>query len=270
MERFAVGDFDCMLFGAGQFDMAGRVVFASAPEDELAAARERFDCPTDPITFQVHPLYVDTGEHRVIVDPGTTEDSRWLTWELTRAGIEPTSIDTVIITHGHADHWSSSIVDGAPAFPNARYYIQRKDWEHWFTDPNPEPDHAETFQVLVGPIADRFTFLDGFGPIVPGLDGWPTPGHSPGHMVVMIGDAAVHVGDLLLHPICAEHPDWTAGFDVWPDEVVRSRRALVDHIVEEGLLVITHHFAWPGYGHIRCVDDELRWESARVPAALAL
>ncbi len=271
MHAFEVAGMRCLLLGTSRFSVDGRVVFASAPATDLAAARAQFECPDDPLTFQVHPLFVETESHRVVVDPGTTGDGGSLVEELEAAGVAAESIDTVILTHGHPDHWSSSVVvdgpggwDGSdaavnPAFPNARYVIQHDEWEHWFSEPNPEPVHAIPFRGVLGPMRHHFDLVKGEREVVPGIEVWPTPGHSPGHQVVVMGGRAVHVGDALLHPICVEHPEWTASFDVCPDGVVESREALLRRIVAEDLLVVTHHFPWPGLGRVREVGGSRRW-----------
>jgi glyoxylase-like metal-dependent hydrolase (beta-lactamase superfamily II) len=196
--------------------------------------------------------------------------------ELETRGIAAESIDTVILTHGHADHWSSGVVvEGdlgwevpgrravRPAFENARYVIQHDEWEGWFKDPNSEEVHALPFRNILGPLRDHFDLIRGEDEIVHGVEVYPTPGHSPGHQVVVIGGAAIHVGDVLLHPICVEHPEWTAAFDVQPQRVVESRIGVLDLAAADDLLVITPHFPWPGLGRVRKASGQRRWEYGR-------
>ncbi|MEE8345764.1 MAG: MBL fold metallo-hydrolase, partial [Dehalococcoidia bacterium] len=62
-----------------------------------------------------------------------TEGSGALLQNLAREGIRPDDVDIVINTHLHFDHAGGNtvIADGkpAPAFPRARYLIQKGEWE---------------------------------------------------------------------------------------------------------------------------------------------
>ena len=55
--------------------------------------------------------------------------------DLEAAGFARESIDTVLCTHLHVDHvgWNTMRKDGrwVPTFPEARYLIGRREWEHW-------------------------------------------------------------------------------------------------------------------------------------------
>ena len=48
------------------------------------------------------------------------------------------------------------IADGvnalAAAFPNARHYLQKAEWDHWMRPDNPEPQHAENFRRILLPL----------------------------------------------------------------------------------------------------------------------
>jgi glyoxylase-like metal-dependent hydrolase (beta-lactamase superfamily II) len=169
----------------------------------------------------------------------------------------------VLVSHGHADHFSGGVrADGRPLFPNARYWMQRSEWQHWLSADSPEPDHAATFRKTLLPLEDCFSLAEGEQEIVPGIRCRPTPGHSPGHMAIEIGGAATYTGDVLLSPPNVEHPAWVTDFDVWPEQVVASRRALLAELGESGALVLTCHF--PGSGAGRVVRDRggdgWRWQ----------
>ena len=102
--------------------------------------------------------------------------------------------------------------------------------------------------------------MDGEQEIVPGIRCRPTPGHSPGHMVIQLGDEAVYVGDVLLSPVLVEYPDWVGRFDVWPGQVVESRRELLEELWRIGSLVLTCHFPGSGAGTVVSEGQGWRWQ----------
>lgn len=259
MTCFTLGEYRGVILDVGHFTINAATLFANAPADLLAAALKKWRFDADGLVFRMKPLLIDTGRNRVLIDPGTGDDPGRLLSALKAEGIDPGTVDTVIVTHGHADHYSGCIdAQGRPAFPQARYYMQRAEWQHWLSDPNPEPHHAETFRRLLVPLQDRFTLLDGDAEIVPGITAEITPGHSPGHMIVVIGGRLVCVADMLVNVIYVAHPDWFAAFDVQAAEVVQGRKALIKRLAREHLWVYGYHFATPGTGRI--VADGAAWQ----------
>lgn len=269
MLGFALGDYRCSYLSVGSFDMDAATLFAGAPADDLGKALERHGLNPDRLVFQVRALLVDTGANRVLIDPaGTWDDPHRLATVLEQAGIEPASVDTVIVSHGHADHFRGGVGAGGQAlFENARYWMQRQEWEHWLSSDNPEPDHATTFREVLLPLEDRFTLIDGEAEIVPGICALPAPGHSPGHMVVHIGEVAIYSGDVLLSPVNVERPDWAAHFDVWPEQVVASRRKLLERLEHDGSLVLTCHFPGSGAGRVVAAGEGRHWLPESPPGA---
>ncbi|MGA9761453.1 MAG: MBL fold metallo-hydrolase [Gaiellaceae bacterium] len=263
MTSFAIGSYRCRYLDVGSFEVSAETLFGDAPADLLTKALSRHELDPEHIVFRARALLVDTGSNRVLIDPaGTWEEPHRLESVLAREEIDPGSVDTVIVSHGHADHfWGGVRADGRPLFTSARYWMQRSEWQHWLTGDNPEPDHAENFRKALLPLEERFTLLDGEREIVPGIRCLPAPGHSPGHMVVEIGGEAVYTGDALLSPVNVEQPRWAAHFDVWPERVVASRLELLGRLVESGSLVLTCHFPGSGVGRVVARGDGRRWQS---------
>ncbi len=87
-------------------------------------------------------LLVEAGGKRILVETGTgarmTDKDRDIKGveggdpaaALRAVGEDPASIDFVVVSHLHYDHAGGMIgADGQPAFPNARYVVQRDEAE---------------------------------------------------------------------------------------------------------------------------------------------
>jgi glyoxylase-like metal-dependent hydrolase (beta-lactamase superfamily II) len=264
MTKFELEGFGFQYLLTGSFEADPELFFAAAPEAEREETLERQQLRSDSgmMVFLVRSLLVETGSHSVVIDPAADwERPRGLELQLQRAGIDPGSIDTVIVSHAHADHYQGGVTaEGGPLFPNARYYMQRREWEHWLSPGNPEPNHVDDFCRLLLPIESSFTLLEGAQEIVPGIRCLPTPGHSPGHMVIEIGNNVIYSGDVLLSPPHIQHPDWYASFDVWADQVVATRRELVRQLAGSGKLVFACHFPGSGAGRVVRDGERLSWQ----------
>jgi glyoxylase-like metal-dependent hydrolase (beta-lactamase superfamily II) len=179
---------------------------------------------------------------------------------LDAAGIAPESVDAVVITHGHADHYGGVVAaDGGPLFPRARHHLQRVEWEHWTAPDNPEPGHAEAFCRLLVPLREVFDLADGAAEPVPGVRVVPAPGHSPGHQAVVVADRLLHTGDAVLTVLGVERPEWVASFELWPDDVVATRRTLLGLAAGQDLVAMLCHTRWPGLGHVVAEGGGFAW-----------
>ena len=149
-------------------------------------------------------VLVDTG-----LGPGPHERFGGATGQLmaklTAEGVKPEDVDAVAITHLHGDHvgWNVQTQQGGaarPTFPRARYYIPRGDYEHFRKE---NPTYAPLAQVA--PLLERGVgeLVGGDFAVTPELTTLFAPGHTPGHLCVLIisaGHKGIIVGDLWLSP----------------------------------------------------------------------
>ena len=114
---------------------------------------------------------------------------------LASAGIDPRSIDTVLLTHMHPDH-SAGLTDmsnGQLLFPNAELVMHENELAHWFDDGAMAKVDERSAQLYfqagreqVAPYKNR-TRLFREGEVFPGVTAVPSLGHTPGaHFKAML------------------------------------------------------------------------------------
>jgi glyoxylase-like metal-dependent hydrolase (beta-lactamase superfamily II) len=228
------------------------------------------------LKMSIHSLVVETPSRRIVVDTGLGNDKQGRnvpTWNnrntpfletMTAAGFAPDSIDTVLCTHLHVDHvgWNTSLVGGrwVPTFPKARYVFGRTEYEHW-RDHSTEPDKAAVFNDSVKPIvdADRAELIPSDHRLCEEISMIPTPGHSPGHMSILIrsdGEQGLLTGDVAHHPCQMAHLDWSSTADSNQTQSATTRRELFSRFADTPTLVIGGHFS---AGHIKRNGDAFKF-----------
>jgi glyoxylase-like metal-dependent hydrolase (beta-lactamase superfamily II) len=177
---------------------------------------------------------------------------------LRSVGARPEDISLMIDTHLHFDHAGGNtwIDEGGvvrPTFPNARYVVQRGEYE-WATHTN-ERTAASYFPHNFEPIvaSGQLDFVAGETEIWPGIRLLPTPGHTPHHQCVLIesdGVKAFYPADLM--PTSSHVPlPWIMGYDVEPLRTLESKRTVLKRAVEEDWLLIFEHDAFVTSGRVQ-------------------
>lgn len=203
----------------------------------------------------------------VLVDTGNGPEAQGqLLAELAAAGVGPDEVDTVLFTHLHGDHtgWNLDRDTGAPRFPRARYLVPRGDWEH-YREQSPPPT---SFTRDVAPLEALgvLDLIDGEHAISQSLVTLHTPGHTPGHMTVVISSQGQHayvLGDAFLTPIDVAEPDWVTTWDWSAGPVRETRRMLLSRIEAANALVAASHLPVPGLGHFVRSEGRRTWRVVR-------
>lgn len=216
------------------------------------------------LKMTIHSLVVETPTRRILVDTGLGNDKQGRnvpTWNglatpflenLTAAGYPPESIDTVLCTHLHVDHvgWNTRLVDGRwePTFAGARYLFGRAEYDYWASHRD-EPAHPPaSFDDSVRPIveAGRAALIDPDFRVADEISLIATPGHSPGHLSVLIdsdGEQLLLAGDAAHHPVQFAHPEWSSTADHDAAAAARTRRMLLQRFADTPTRIIGGHFA---------------------------
>lgn len=204
-------------------------------------------------------IMVDTGY-------GTASAGR-LFDELAARGVGSGEVDTVTFTHLHPDHVGWNIINqggrSRPCFPLARYLVPKADFDFFTSEQGLENFPYIKDQVL--PLVD-LGLIDLVEPetdITRELRIWSTPGHTPGHVSILInsaGEKGVILGDVAHTPVQAHETDWNPGFDAIPEQSRATRHVVFDRIEQEGLTLIAGHFPYPGFGKLVRVGGRRIWQ----------
>jgi glyoxylase-like metal-dependent hydrolase (beta-lactamase superfamily II) len=258
-----------------------RFILPQATYDEILPIewlRPHFADERGRLKMSIHALVVETPERRIIVDTclGNDKENRRIpTWnklqgpflaDLAAAGFERHSIDTVLCTHLHVDHvgWNTMLVDGkwVPAFPNARYLMGRREFEHW-TQESEREDMDFVLADSVMPVfeAGLVDLVDSDHRLCEEVSLVATPGHTPGHVSVQIaseGERALITGDFMHHPCQIARPEWSSAADSDPAAARATREAMLNRLCETPVLVIGTHFAGATAGRVVRDGDAFR------------
>jgi glyoxylase-like metal-dependent hydrolase (beta-lactamase superfamily II) len=225
------------------------------------------------LVFSFHSFVVKTPRHTILVDSCLGNDKERPTRpqfhrlkspylaDLARAGVQPEQVDFVLCTHLHWDHvgWNTRLDNGrwVPTFPNARYVMARREYDHWQTVQQRGEDspHRLAFEDSVLPVVrsgqsllvdDDYALDDTF---------WfeAAPGHTPGNVVIHArsrGDEAVFLGDILHHQFQLMQPKWSTVACSDRELSRKTRTRLVEEHAERGMRLFPGHFPAPTIGRI--------------------
>lgn len=200
---------------------------------------------------------IETGCGRYMQDSGGQ-----LLKNLAALGVDPASIESVLLTHMHPDH-SAGLTDmttGKPHFANAELVMHENEPKHWFDDAamarGTEREKRLMFQQAreqAAPYRSRMrTFTH--GEVFPGVTAIPIHGHTPGHTGYLIesgGDRLLIWGDVVHMPeVQVPRPEVSMVVDTDPAAAAAARRRVFDMVASERLLVTGMHLHFPGFSHV--------------------
>jgi glyoxylase-like metal-dependent hydrolase (beta-lactamase superfamily II) len=265
--RFEVGSVYCTVLADGYSSYPPSWLFPNAGRVELARALAERRLPLETIVSPYTCLLIETGRSVVLVDAGAGESSRTagaIVARLEMEGVRPRDVDTVILTHAHPDHIGGALdARGRPVFPNARHILAELELEFWTNqraDPTGLRVPAEVGMSIAAAARRCLSELRlnlepsaGQIEVCPGVTALPAPGHTPGHLAVLIssnGQRLLNLGDAAVHPLHLEHPEWENGFDLAAATAVATRSTLLDQAIAEDMRVMAFHFPFPSVGRV--------------------
>ena len=196
--------------------------------------------------------------YRVEPEPG-------LFTSLAALGIAPGDVTDVILTHLHFDHAGGSTahtpVGLRPTFPNARWYVQRRNWENAHA-PNPRERASympENYDALHE--AGVLTLWDGACTPWPGVEIVPIDGHTRGQQIMRVSGSrgsAWYVADLMPTAAHVRIP-YVMGYDIAAIETMPEKRAVLERAVADGSWVVLEHDPDVAMARPAAEGDDFTW-----------
>jgi glyoxylase-like metal-dependent hydrolase (beta-lactamase superfamily II) len=275
--RRKAGAAEATLLSDGTLSVPAAFMLPETPLPEAAALAAAHGLPPIGTAIPTNVTLLRIERDVILIDAGAGGNLQptagKLSDSLEAAGVDPASVTKVVFTHGHADHlWGAIDEFDEFRFPNASYIIAVEEWD-FCTNPNTvatAPDwlkgmaagSARILKRLEGKI-DRRKSGEAIGP---GLSFLGTPGHTPGHMSVLLesgGERLLIGGDALTHAaISFARPDWRLGTDHDRDRAAATRLRLLDQLATDHLPLIGFHLPSPGIGMVERSGSAYRFVPA--------
>ena len=253
-----IGKYKLSVVNTGYFRLDGGAMFGIIPKNLWG----KINPPDDQnrIKLATRNLLLEKGEKKILVDTGM--GYKWdekakkiydidpqknsIEISLNEFNLKPEDITDVILTHLHFDHTGGSTKSEngkiVPAFPNAKYFVQKKNFE-WAMNPsdrdkgsyikdNFEPLYEEGMLNLLSDekFDDEIDFI-----IV--------NGHTFGQQLLKISDSKntiLYCGDLF--PTTSHIPlPYVMGYDLQPLITITEKKEILPAAVDENWKLFFEH-----------------------------
>jgi glyoxylase-like metal-dependent hydrolase (beta-lactamase superfamily II) len=272
-----VGDIDVMVISDGVLPLPAETLATNAHPAELAAWLDDSRQAQDVFKWPLNVIVVRSGERTVLVDAGIggmipaqfPRAAGLLARRLEAAGVDPTSVTDIVVTHMHVDHVGGLLAGGLRDRLRADVpvHLAAAEVEFWQSPDfsrNTFAGMPEMLRAAATRFADDYrTRLRTFElehEVAPGVIVRRTGGHTPGHSVVRLesrGDRLTFLGDAVFQDHF-DRPDWHNAFDHDPEEAVRVRMRLLRELSASREPLVAAHVSFP-YGRVAAAGNAFRW-----------
>jgi glyoxylase-like metal-dependent hydrolase (beta-lactamase superfamily II) len=275
-----VGDIDVLVISDGVLPIPAATMATNADSADLATWLDDMFLPPDVLDWPLNVVVVRSGGRTILVDAGLGEEfpdfprTGQLAVRLEAAGIDPSSVTDVVLTHLHMDHVGGLLADGLKArlSPDLRVHLAAREAEFWES-----PDFSQTSMPPGVPDALRSAasrFLDAYRgqlrpfeteyEVAPGVLISRTGGHTPGHSVLRLasgGDRLTFAGDAVFQ-VGFDNPEWYNGFEHEPEGAARVRVRLLRELASTGEALVATHLSFPSVCRVAVAGNAFRWVPA--------
>ncbi|MEY2923753.1 MAG: hypothetical protein RLZZ337_293 [Bacteroidota bacterium] len=244
----------------GNFMLDGGAMFGTVPKSiwkNINPADENNMC-----NWAMRCLLVEDGNRLILIDNGMGEKQsekffgyyylngiHSLQKSLQSAGVDFRDITDVVLTHLHFDHcggsvkWNSTRDKYELTFPNAKYWVTEKHWEHAI-NPNPR-EKASFLKENMLPIQElgHLNFIGEDLKISENISGILAQGHTESMFcpVINLGnETLVFMADMI--PSTGHiRPNYVMGYDIRPLDTMVERESFLETAVANNYTLFFEH-----------------------------
>jgi glyoxylase-like metal-dependent hydrolase (beta-lactamase superfamily II) len=281
--RYAVqvGEIEVLVISDGVLPITAKTLATNVDATEYGQWLDDRFLPHDVLDWPLNVVVLRSGDRTVLVDAGLGVEfpdfpkAGQTVHRLEAAGIDPSAVTDVVLTHLHMDHVGGLLTEGLKERlrPDLRVHVAAREAEFWeapdfsHTDmPAPVPPTLRRVaSQFLNEYRDQMRTFETEYELAPGVLISRTGGHTPGHSIVRLesgGDRLTFAGDAVFAP-GFDNPEWHNGFEHDPEEAVRVRVALLRELAATGESMVATHLPFPSVCRVAAVGNVFRC----VPAA---
>jgi glyoxylase-like metal-dependent hydrolase (beta-lactamase superfamily II) len=272
----AVGDIDVLVISDGVLPITAKTQATNADATEYGSWLDDRFLPHDVLDWPLNVVVVRSGDRTILVDAGLGVEfpdfprAGQTVQRLEAAGIDPSAVTDVVLTHLHMDHVGGLLTEGLKARlrPDLRVHVSAAEAEFWESPDFSHTDMPAPVPDALRSIASRFldtyrgqmrTFETEYE-VAPGVLVARTGGHTPGHAIVRLasrGEGLTFAGDAVFAP-GFDNPEWHNGFEHDPEEAARVRIQLLRELAATGESMVATHLPFPSVCRVKATGDVFR------------
>lgn len=267
--------FDILIIESGYFMADGGAMFGAIPKRSWSRK-----CPSTEDNLCVLAMRCVLGvsaDRKILIDPGMGDKhldqvSYYQPYDLINIadalashGYSTNDITDVVLTHLHFDHCGYATQknengDIVPSFPNANYWLSRKQWDNFISPNRLEQDAMFADNIVPIKEAGLLRLIDKDTTLYDGFHLRLFDGHSAGQLVVYIDSQdgiTTFPGDLI--PTSAHVSlEWISAYDLCALTSLNEKQRFLEEAEREGYTLIYYHDAQVIKSKVKKINDNYK------------